>query len=157
MVNAGKKDHRIGEYRLTYQVLIRRRVSKNIQVVKIGRKAIKQAAPIVNLQRNLYAFVALNERGQHVRSKIFSGGPDSQTQSTGVQSAQVFEVVLHVFDRAEDDQASLVKKVAGFGAVNALADLLEKRQADSFAEFSNLGRDSGLCHVQFFGSTSKAA
>ena len=132
-------------------------MGKDVEVVEIGRQAVKHAAPVADFERDFDALVALHEGREQVRREIFASGPDAQAQAAGVQSAQILEAVFHVLDRAENRQAGFVEKVAGFCAVNAFADLFEKREADGFAELANLSRNGRLRHVQFFGGAGETS
>ena len=157
MVVAGEDHQRIGQEFLRHHVFHLRRVREQVEIVLVVREPPHQRLPVVGLHRGLDAGVKRDVGAQQTRGEARARRADGKLQPTGFQRAHARERFLERGERAEHLMATLVESPARVGEVDALAHLLEQRNADRFGKLLDLHRGRRLGHVQLLGGAGEIA
>jgi len=157
VVGAGEDHHRVVHDRLHDQVLIGRRVGKDVEIVLVAGQTLDHSLPVVDLQRDLDTGMALDEVRKQARCKVLAGGAAGQSQSASLQAPQGGEIVFETAEGAEQFFAAFQQDLPCSGQMDFSPDLLEELQLKGIGQLADLGGHRGLGQVQRFGRSGDAA
>ena len=157
VLTGGDHYKRIGNQWYGFKRSVARRITDKIEIVKVVLQPLQQLLSIADLQIHFNTWKALTEWAQQMGNKGIGTAGHRQAQAPRLHSLQFTEAHFQPFDGTKNLPRSLNHLIACFRQPDPPPYQLVQRHIDTFGEFAQVRRSTGLGKMQLLGGADNAA